>query len=133
MDLLREAGLATAPTLVVHGLYWNDFMSAEPPAPGSPSVLTPGGHFVWDQPAGERGPARQAASWISSRSALVFALKTAAAGVWRGEGSTYQQTYAAMLARTLPPPQAYFNGKVKLGGDMNLAMQLGMAMLPRFS
>ena len=38
-----------------------------------------------------------------------------------------------MLARTLPPPQAYFSGKIRLLGDTNLAMQLGMAMLPRFS
>lgn len=42
------------------------------------------------------------------------------------------ETYAAMLARTLPAPQAYFQGKVKLLGDTALAMQLGMAMLPRF-
>jgi putative sterol carrier protein len=43
------------------------------------------------------------------------------------------ETYGQILARTLPPPQAYFQGKVKLLGDMNLAMQLGMAMMPRFS
>ncbi len=43
------------------------------------------------------------------------------------------ETYAGMLARTIPPPQAYFTGKIKLLGDAGLAMQLGMAMLPRFS
>jgi sterol carrier protein 2 len=43
------------------------------------------------------------------------------------------ETYGAMLARTLPAPQAYFQGKVKIAGDVNLAMQLGMAMMPRFS
>jgi sterol carrier protein 2 len=43
------------------------------------------------------------------------------------------ETYAQILARTLPPPQAYFQGRVKLGGDMNLAMQLAMAMMPRFT
>jgi putative sterol carrier protein len=43
------------------------------------------------------------------------------------------ETYAAMLAKTLPAPQAYFQGKVKISGDANLAMQLGMAMMPRFS
>src|SRR5205823_4952732 len=42
------------------------------------------------------------------------------------------ETYAAILARTLAPPQAFFSGKVKLTGDASLAMQLGMAMMPRF-
>jgi len=42
-------------------------------------------------------------------------------------------SYAAMLARTLSPPQAFFTGKVKLSGDVGLAMQLGTAMLPKFS
>lgn len=43
------------------------------------------------------------------------------------------ETYAGMLARTIPPPQAYFTGKIKLLGDASLAMQLGMALMPRFS
>jgi putative sterol carrier protein len=42
------------------------------------------------------------------------------------------ETYAAMLARTLPAPQAYFQGKVKIDGDATLAMQLAMALMPRF-
>jgi hypothetical protein len=37
-----------------------------------------------------------------------------------------------MLARTLPAPAAYFQGKIQIGGDVQLAMQLGMALLPRF-
>lgn len=43
------------------------------------------------------------------------------------------ETYAAMLARKLAPPEAYFSGKIRLTGDTALAMQLGMAMLPRFT
>jgi hypothetical protein len=43
------------------------------------------------------------------------------------------QTYANMLARKLAPPEAYFSGKIVLRGDTSLAMQLGMAMLPRFT
>jgi len=43
------------------------------------------------------------------------------------------ETYAAMLARVLPAPAAYFEGKIKISGDMQLAMQLGMALMPRFS
>jgi hypothetical protein len=43
------------------------------------------------------------------------------------------ETYAKMLARTLAPPEAYFSGKIVLRGDTSLAMQLGVAMLPRFT
>jgi hypothetical protein len=43
------------------------------------------------------------------------------------------ETYARMLARQLAPPEAYFSGKIALRGDTSLAMQLGMAMLPRFT
>jgi putative sterol carrier protein len=41
------------------------------------------------------------------------------------------ETYGAILARTLPPAAAYFQGKVKLSGDVNLAMQLGMTLMSR--
>lgn len=42
------------------------------------------------------------------------------------------ETYAAILARKLAPPEAYFSGQIGLRGDTSLAMQLAMAMLPRF-
>jgi hypothetical protein len=42
-------------------------------------------------------------------------------------------TYADILARKLAPPEAYFSGKIELRGDRSLAMQLAMAMLPRFT
>lgn len=42
-------------------------------------------------------------------------------------------TYAQILARKLAPPEAYFSGKIQLRGDTSLAMQLAMAMLPRFT
>jgi putative sterol carrier protein len=41
------------------------------------------------------------------------------------------ETYAAILARTLPAPQAFFQGKIQLAGDAALAMQLGMAIMPK--
>ncbi len=41
LDLLRSSGLKTQPTIVVHGLYWNDFMNAAPPAPHSPPARIP--------------------------------------------------------------------------------------------
>ncbi len=42
------------------------------------------------------------------------------------------ETYGKLLARTMQPPEAYFSGKIKLSGNTGLAMQLGMAMMPRF-
>src|SRR6185312_6690683 len=42
-------------------------------------------------------------------------------------------TYAAILARKLAPPEAYFSGKISLRGDTSLAMQLALDMLPRFT
>jgi hypothetical protein len=43
------------------------------------------------------------------------------------------ETHAKILSRQMAPPEAYFSGKVRLSGDTGLAMQLGMAMMPRFS
>lgn len=40
--------------------------------------------------------------------------------------------YAQILNRTLPAPQAFFQGQLRLTGDVNLAMQLGMALMPKF-
>ena len=42
-------------------------------------------------------------------------------------------TYAAVLARKMAPPEAYFSGKIQIRGDTSLAMQLAMGMLPRFT
>jgi hypothetical protein len=53
-----------------------------------------------------------------------------------GPGATISvdaATYAQMVARKLAPPEAYFAGRIRIGGDTGLAMQLAMAMLPRFT
>ncbi len=41
-------------------------------------------------------------------------------------------SYGKLLSRKLGAPEAFFSGKIKLTGDVGLAMQLGTAMLPRF-
>lgn len=43
------------------------------------------------------------------------------------------ESYAKLLSRQLNPAEAFFTGKVKLTGDVALAMQLGTSMMPRFS
>jgi hypothetical protein len=42
-------------------------------------------------------------------------------------------TYSAILAKRLMPPEAYFSGKISMRGDTALAMQLAIALLPRFT
>ena len=41
------------------------------------------------------------------------------------------ETYAQIVARTLPAPAAFFSGKLKITGNVNLAMQIGMALMQR--
>ena len=43
------------------------------------------------------------------------------------------ETQKLLLAGKMMPPEAYFAGKIQILGDMNLAMQLGMAMMSRFA
>lgn len=47
-NILREKGLGLNPGLVIHGLYWNDYMMNRPPRPTDPPLLTADGHFMWD-------------------------------------------------------------------------------------
>jgi len=43
------------------------------------------------------------------------------------------ETYAALAARKLAPAEAWFNGRIKIAGDAALAMQVAMALMPKFS
>jgi hypothetical protein len=45
--------------------------------------------------------------------------------------ATDAATYAAILARTLAAPEAYFTGKLTISGDAGLGMQVGLALLPK--
>jgi hypothetical protein len=45
--------------------------------------------------------------------------------------STDAMTYAALLARTLAVPEAYFGGKITIDGDAARGMQVGLALLPK--
>lgn len=39
------------------------------------------------------------------------------------------ETYAAMRDGSLPPAQAYFSGKINIGGDAAFALQVGMGLM----
>lgn len=98
LDLLREKGLALRPSVVVHGLYWNDYMSASPPRSGEPAPLTSEGYFSWDRPPDGRGALERRASWLLSRSALLFALRQTASTLGRRPADAgYGLEYSSMI------------------------------------
>ena len=106
LELLRSTGLQVRPGIVVHGLYWNDFMNAAAPPVEAPPVLTPDGHFVWDRPADNRTAARRLASWASANSALLFSMRQAAARLLPTGGadsgtSAYAMAFSHMLEHGL--------------------------------
>jgi lysophospholipase L1-like esterase len=101
LDLLKEKGLALNPRVVIHGLYWNDFMNAGPPAAGERSVVDKNGYFTWDQ-LQPRAGVRQLASRAISSSALLFSLKqTTASLTASGQSTGYGAAYDKFLQQGL--------------------------------
>lgn len=97
LDLLKATLVELRPTIVIHGLYWNDYMNPQPPKATDPAVVTAEGYFVWDQPQ-EVDTAAQQARAALNRSALFYSLKQVVAQTRRG-GSTsaYSVDYVRML------------------------------------
>jgi lysophospholipase L1-like esterase len=96
-DLLKAVHSSIRPSVVIHGLYWNDYMIARPPAPTDPSVVTEAGYFTWDQlptryTFGERLHAGL------NRSALFYAFKQVVAHI-RDErpASAYSAAYQRFI------------------------------------
>jgi hypothetical protein len=46
--------------------------------------------------------------------------------------STDAETYAAILARRFTAHEAYSQGKIRVTGDVNRGLQVGLALLPKF-
>ena len=127
MALLRSAGLQVRPAIVIHGLYWNDFMNAAPPAADAPPVLTPDGHFVWDRPADTRSSIHRLASWAFAHSALLFSMRQAVArllpaGDADGGTSAYARAFDQMLEHGLAevdwePVEKFYGDLERLGQE----------------
>lgn len=101
-DLLRSAGLQATPVMVVHGLYWNDFMNAEPPSAAAADVVTPDGYFTWDRQHGEGNPVRRGVSWLFSHSAFLFTLRQTVEQQYQdGSSSAYGRAFSRMIDRGL--------------------------------
>ena len=127
MDLLRSAGLQLRPDVVVHGLYWNDFMNAAPAPEDAPQVLTSDGHFVWDHPADTRSTIRRLASWVSANSALIFSLRQVVVHLLVAEDhdagtSAYAKSFSQMLESGLAdvdwePIEKFYSDLERLGRE----------------
>lgn len=99
MDLLRRKGLALHPAVIIHALYWNDYMSAHRPQPGAPPVLTPGGEFVWDVSPPAHSLLARVKRFVVAHSRLA----QVAGRVIRGDENTgdYGHAYAHLVAGQL--------------------------------
>jgi lysophospholipase L1-like esterase len=128
MDLLKSSGLSSRPTIVIHALYWNDYMNAEAAPAGAESVVTPDGYLRWDRPVDERTLARKAASFVSSRSALLFTARQAISGLSAAGGTTtYAREFRQMLERGLTdsqwrPVEAFYRDLQSLGAKEGFAV-----------
>lgn len=125
LDVLRSAGVPLRPVVVVHGLYWNDFMNSEPPAPTEPVVVTDDGRLVWDQPPVQAGVGRTIRATLA-KSALFFTLKQALGQFRQDGGSQYSRAYSAMLERGLTPEEwkpieAFYRDLLALGNASGFA------------
>jgi lysophospholipase L1-like esterase len=107
LDHFLEKGLATRPDLVIHALYWNDFLDAEPPPPDAAVVVTEDGWLEWEVEAATGNAVRRTISRATNRSALLFSLKQVGARLLR-QGSRddwYGNFYYRMLAEGLDEDQ----------------------------
>ena len=99
LDLLRASGLAMRPRIVVHALYWNDFMNAGPPQADARAVVDGEGYLAWDNLGRPRGLAQRALSSLTASSALLFSMRQAVSAMAGGNESSYGSAYAAFLER----------------------------------
>ena len=78
-DLLGARTITPPPSIVVHALYWNDYLTHRPPERTDPSVLTPEGYFVWNEASQPPSRLRALANAAIDRSMLAFVASRAVA------------------------------------------------------
>jgi lysophospholipase L1-like esterase len=134
LDLLKSSGLGVRPRIVVHALYWNDFMNASAPEPAAPSVLDANGYLAWDRLSQPRGTLRRITSTAFSSSALLFMLRQAvSAGRAGAPASSYGAAYARFLeegltARDWQPVEEFYGELKRLAAQHDFG--LVVALMP---
>lgn len=118
MDLLKEKGVAEDPVVVIHALYWNDFMSAKAPSPGDRSILTPDGLFLWDRYAQPGNALLFLRRAIGEQSALGFTLRNVMRSVFEndatsGYGHAYTKVVRGEIDRAAWRPVELFYRELK--------------------
>ena len=105
LDFFRERGLLTRPNIVVHGLYWNDYMTNHPPRPNDLPVLTAAGYFTWEDTDATDSLFQRGKEWLKSHSALVFTVVNALRRIREGHESGlagYEAEYHHLIDGTIP-------------------------------
>jgi lysophospholipase L1-like esterase len=121
LDLLKATLTSIRPAVVIHGLYWNDYMNPQPPAPTDPDVVTAEGYFVWDQPPTYHTLTERLRAALN-RAALFYSLKQIASQAWgRTSTSTYSSAYSRMLGHGIDEedwkPIDRFYRELQMTGD----------------
>jgi lysophospholipase L1-like esterase len=129
MDLLKTTALTMEPRIVVHALYWNDFMNAAAPLPGDPSPVDSGGYFTWDQLSVPRSTASRLTSMATNSSALLFSVKQAArtfakpASGASPYGTAYQRFLEVGLTETeFKPIEQFWVELKRLGAERHFGV-----------
>lgn len=104
LDLLRSDALRTGPDVVVHALYWNDYMGPGLPRDGARSVLTPEGYLSWEHPPQPSDPVRRLGASLMTRSAFLFAIRETLARSRSRTASGYGPAYHSLLEAGLGEP-----------------------------
>ena len=104
MNLFTERGQSTRPHLVIHGLYWNDYMTNHAPRPTDPPSLTADGHFVWEGSQTTETQFQHGNEWLYSHSVLWFTLRNFLRRLQEGQGSGllgYEVEYQHLINSTV--------------------------------
>jgi lysophospholipase L1-like esterase len=103
MDILKEKGLILNPNVIIHALYWNDYMNPEPPKPDEPTRLTNEGYFIWDKINEKKDLLQSFKKWVFEN--LMVAVKFRDfINNFRGplaETSSYGVEYSKLLSNKL--------------------------------
>ena len=120
LDLFVERGLNSRPRVVVHGLYWNDYMDAGPVGPNAAPALTSDGYFVWDPPTPQGGLGRLKA-FVRDHSVLAFVSMQVLKSALAEQGTSHYETHYQSLVRgeiapgLFEPVEAFYRELKSLG------------------